>query len=112
MARFSKLGLLVKANEETAKTLIELVMSQEKSLKAAATKFGVSTQTLRQLSEKCGISVRAADVDLDAFVADIAASYAVVEETPAVKPALVSDTPAAKPAAKPAKAAVAVKAAK
>ena len=75
MARYSKLGLLVKADMDKARTLIELVISQESSLKKASVKLGVSTQTLRQLSEKCGISVKSEDIDLDAFVKDIADSY-------------------------------------
>ncbi len=106
MARFSKLGLLVKADAEKAKALIELVTSQEKSLKAAATKLGVSTQTLRQMSEKCGISVKAEDVDLDAFVADIAASYsedAQADDAPAAVPTAAkkkAEAKAAKAAAK------------
>ena len=102
MARYSKLGLLVKADKEKARTLIELVISQEPSLKKAATKFGVSTQTLRQMSEKCGISVKAEDIDLDAYVAGIAASYTGDE---------AADDAADAPA-KPAKAAKAAKAAK
>jgi len=98
MARFSNLGLLVKADKEKAKALIELVTSQEKSLKAAAKKLGVSTQTLRQMSENCGISVKAEDVDLDAFVAGIAASYS--DDAPAA-----DDAPADTPKASKAKAA-------
>ncbi len=98
MARYSKLGLLVKADMEKAKVLIELVISQEASLKKASVKLGVSTQTLRQLSEKCGISVKSEDIDLDAFVQGIADSYS---DAPAA-----DDAPAAKAAkaAKPAKA--------
>lgn len=75
MARFSNLGMLVKTDMERGKALIELVVSQEPSLKAAATKLGVSTQTLRQMSEKCGISVKVEDIDLDAFIQNIADSY-------------------------------------
>ena len=106
MARYSKLGLLVKADKEKARTLIELVISQEPSLKKAATKFGVSTQTLRQMSEKCGISVKAEDIDLDAYVAGIAASYTGDEAADDA-----ADDAADAPA-KPAKAAKAAKAAK
>ena len=97
MARYSKLGLLVKADMDKARTLIELVISQESSLKKASVKLGVSTQTLRQLSEKCGISVKSEDIDLDAFVKDIADSYS--DDAPPAE----GTAPAAK-AAKPAKA--------
>ena len=96
MARFSKIGLLVTQKPEIAKTVLELVISQEPTMKAAAVKLNVSTQTLRKCCETVGISVKAEDVDLDAFVSGLTAGYAAPAAPEAPE---APEAPAAAPAA-------------